>query len=126
MSFPNELKYTKEHEWIKIEGNKALVGVTSFAINQLGDVVYLELPKIGAAFNTNDTFGTIESTKTVSELYMPVSGKVIEVNKEIIDAPENLSQDAYEKGWLVKVEINGTPSNLLSAKEYEAYLASGE
>jgi len=126
MSYPENLKYTKEHEWIKIEGNKASIGVTKFAIHQLGDVVFLELPKVGATLKQNDTFGTIESTKTVSELYTPASGVVTDVNKAIVDNPENLAQDAYDKGWLIKVEIKEEPKNLLSASEYEKYISGQE
>ncbi|APJ04934.1 glycine cleavage system protein GcvH [Silvanigrella aquatica] len=125
MSYPNELKYTKEHEWIKIDGKKASIGVTKFAIDQLGDVVFLELPKVGTNFNANDAFGTIESTKTVSELYAPATCKVVEINTAIVDAPENLSQDAYQNGWLIKVEIDQVPSGLLSASEYEKYISEG-
>lgn len=125
MTYPSDLKYTKEHEWIKIEGNKALIGVTGFAIEQLGDVVYLELPKVGTSFKANDAFGTIESTKTVSELYAPATFKVLEINSSIVDAPEKLSIDAYQKGWLIKVEIDHLPSSLLSAVEYEKYISEG-
>lgn len=126
MSYPENLKYTKEHEWIKIEGKKASIGVTKFAIHQLGDVVFLDLPKAGVNLKQNDAFGTIESTKTVSELYTPASCVVTEVNKEIVDNPENLALDAYEKGWLIKVEISQEPTNLLSASEYEKYIAGQE
>lgn len=126
MSYPEELKYTKEHEWIKIEGNTAAIGVTKFAIEQLGDVVYLELPKVGTSFKANDAFGTIESTKTVSELYTPASCTVTEINNQIVDKPENLAVDAYNDGWLIKVEIKQTPTDLLSAKEYEKYISGKE
>ena len=122
MTYPNDLKYTKEHEWIKIEGNTGTIGVTKYAIEQLGDVVYLDLPKVGVQFKAHDTFGTIESTKTVSDLYIPVSGKVVEVNTAITDTPENLAEDAYTKGWLIKVEMSETPNNLLSPSEYEDYI----
>ncbi len=123
MTYPNDLKYTKEHEWIKIEGNKGTIGVTKYAIDQLGDVVYLDLPKVGAQFKAHETFGTIESTKTVSDLYIPVTSTVLEVNTEITNTPENLAQDAYIKGWLIKVEITEMPNNLLSAAEYEEYIS---
>ena len=122
MTYPLDLKYTKEHEWIKIEGNKGTIGVTKYAIDQLGDVVYLDLPKIGVQFKAHDTFGTIESTKTVSDLYIPVTCKILEVNTSVVDAPENLATDAYIKGWLVKVDIIDTPNNLLSPSEYEDYI----
>ena len=96
MSYPENLKYTKEHEWIKIEGNTASIGVTKFAINQLGDVVFLELPKVGAILKQNDSFGTIESTKTVSELYTPASCTVTHVNNDIVDNPETADESANE------------------------------
>lgn len=124
MKYPAELKYTKEHEWVKIEGKHATVGVTHYAIEQLGDVVYLDLPKVGATFKSHDTFGTIESTKTVSDLFMPLSGKVTEVNQAMVDSPENLAQDAYHAGWLIKVEMEGSPENLLSAEQYDQYVKS--
>lgn len=122
MSYPNDLKYTKEHEWIKIEGNNGIIGVTNYAIEQLGDVVYLDLPKVGAEFKAHDTFGTIESTKTVSDLFIPVSGKVVEVNTALVDTPESLATDAYKNGWLIKVEITSTTHDLMSAAEYENYI----
>ncbi|MES2614884.1 MAG: glycine cleavage system protein GcvH [Bdellovibrionota bacterium] len=124
MSYPADLKYTKEHEWIKIEGNKGTIGVTKYALDQLGDVVYLDLPKLGTQFKAHDTFGTIESTKTVSDLYIPVTCKIVEVNGAMIDSPESLIQDPHTNGWLVKVEIIETPDNLLSASEYEDYIKS--
>lgn len=122
MSYPEDLKYTKEHEWIKIEGNKGTIGVTKYAIDQLGDVVFLELPKVGTQFKAHDTFGTIESTKTVSDLFIPVNCKIVEVNSAVVDAPESLAEDAYVKGWLIKVDITDTPNNLLSHTEYEDYI----
>jgi len=124
MSYPKELKYTKDHEWVKIDGNKGTVGVTKYAVDQLGDVVYLDLPKVGTTFEAHTVFGTIESTKTVSDLYLPVSGKVVAINQEVCDAPENLIKDVYEQGWLLKIEIANIPKDLLSATEYEEYLAS--
>ncbi|KAB8031024.1 glycine cleavage system protein GcvH [Fluviispira multicolorata] len=125
MSYPNELKYTKEHEWIKIEGNNATIGITKFAIEQLGDIVFLDLPKVGSSFKAGGNFGTIESVKTVSDLFMPVTCKVTEVNQSAIDSPESLSVDAYAKGWLIKVEIENVPADLLSAHEYENYVVGG-
>ena len=123
MVYPKELKYTKEHEWIKLEGKNAAIGVTSYAIEQLGDVVYLDLPKVNTEFNVHDAFGTIESTKTVSDLYTPVKCKVLEVNQVVLDTPEMLSQDAYQNGWLIKVEIVGElPTTLLDAEEYQKYI----
>lgn len=122
MSYPSELKYTKDHEWIKIEGSQGTVGVTKYAIDQLGDVVYLDLPKIGTSFQAHETFGTIESTKTVSDLYLPVSGKVTDVNQSIIDAPENLATDCYQNGWLLKIDVESESADLLTASEYEDYI----
>jgi glycine cleavage system H protein len=122
MSYPAELKYTKDHEWIKIEGKQGTVGVTKYAIEQLGDVVYLDLPKVGAAFKAHETFGTIESTKTVSDLYMPVSAVVKETNQAVVDTPENLATDCYENGWLLKIELEDATSDLLTASEYEDYI----
>ncbi len=123
MTFPAELKYTKEHEWIKLADSKATIGVTSYAIEQLGDVVYLDLPKVGAEFKTQDAFGTIESTKTVSDLYAPIDCTVLEVNQAAIDKPELLTTDAYENGWLVKVEItNKLADTLLNSEEYQKYI----
>ena len=122
MSYPAELKYTKDHEWIKIDGKQGTVGVTKYAIEQLGDVVYLDLPKVGTAFKAHETFGTIESTKTVSDLYMPVSAVVKETNQAVVDAPENLATDCYENGWLLKIEIEDVTSDLLTASEYEDYI----
>ena len=125
MDFPSGLKYTKDHEWIDSTGNVAKVGVTSFAVEQLGDIVHVELPQVGETFSAGASFGTIESTKTVSDLYMPVSGKVLEVNKEAVGSPESLQSDPYKNGWLVKIEMSGTPdaSTLLDAKGYEAFVS---
>jgi glycine cleavage system H protein len=124
MSYPTNYKYTKEHEWVKIEGTAGIIGVTKYAIDQLGDVVYLDLPKIGSTYQAHDTFGTIESTKTVSDLFMPVAGKVTAINQNVVDAPEILTKDAFEAGWLIKVEITSLPNDLLSHTEYEKYIQS--
>ena len=125
-SLPNELKYTKEHEWIRIEGDQASIGVTGFALEQLGDVVYIELPAIGSSLVAHKAFGTIESTKAVSELFSPATGKVVEINKAIVDAPESLVEDAYPKGWLVRVEIAKQPDELMTADEYEKYISGAQ
>lgn len=121
--YSNELQYTKEHEWIRLEGTQGTVGVTAFAIEQLGDVVHLELPKVGAKFKAGESFGTIESTKTVSDLYMPVSGTVTEVNSALTNAPEDIAQDPHGKNWLIKVALDGTPANLMTADQYQKYIA---
>jgi glycine cleavage system H protein len=124
MTYPKELKYTKEHEWVRIEGTKAVVGVTQYALDQLGDVVYLELPKVGSTFKAGEVFGTIESTKTVSDLYVPVSGRVTEINAVAVETPEGIAEGVYTSGWLIQFEGIEVPNNLMSAAEYEAYVSA--
>jgi len=126
MAIPKDCKYTKEHEWIKAQGNTAQVGITAYAKDQLGDVVYLELPEPGTAVTRGQPFGVVESTKAVSELFAPVSGKVTKVNQALVDAPEGINEDPYEKGWMVEIEMSSPAeaSELLSAKQYEELLAS--
>lgn len=121
---PAGLKYTKEHEWIKIEGNVGTIGITDFAQDQLGDVVFVELPAVGRVLKQNEQFGVVESVKTVSDLYSPVSGKVIEVNGELDAAPELVNQGAYEQGWMLKIELSnpGEVEHLLDAAAYEAFV----
>ncbi|MEN9808666.1 MAG: glycine cleavage system protein GcvH [Pseudomonadota bacterium] len=121
--YPKELHYTKEHEWIRVDGANGVVGITAFAIEQLGDVVHLDLPKVGAKFKAGESFGTIESTKTVSDLYMPAAGTVVEVNSALTNAPEDITQDPHGKNWLIKVTLEGTPANLMSAEQYQKYIA---
>jgi glycine cleavage system H protein len=123
MTYPDDCKYTKEHEWIRVEGNIAVIGVTKYAIEQLGDVVHLDLPKVGVSLKARDSFGTIESTKTVSDLYSPASGKVTEVNSGLVDTPESIADDPYTKGWLIKVALDGAPTGLMSAAEYDKYVS---
>lgn len=116
-------KYTKEHEWIAISGETATVGVTSYAVEQLGDVVHLELPEPGAQFKAGASFGTVESTKTVSDLYMPADAEVVEVNKVLLASPEELASDPHNKGWLIKVKVTGAlSSSLLEAADYQRYI----
>lgn len=119
MTYPSELKYTKDHEWVKVEGNIATVGITTFALEQLGDVVHLELPEAGEEFDEGDSFGTVESTKTVSDLYMPVAGSIKEVNNDLLDELEVLADSTYDKGWFVKIEIQKPSEELLTASEYQ-------
>ncbi|MEY2988707.1 MAG: glycine cleavage system protein GcvH [Pseudomonadota bacterium] len=121
--FPTDAQYTKEHEWIRIAGDSAEIGITSFAIEQLGDVVHLDLPKAGAEFKAGESFGTIESTKTVSDLYMPAAGKVVEVNSALLQAPEDIANDPHGKFWLLKVTLNSAPAGLMSAEQYSKYIA---
>jgi len=121
MNFPENLKYTKDHEWIKIDGNIATVGITEFAQGELGDIVYVDISSVGQQINQHDVFGTVEAVKTVSDLYMPVSGKVTEFNKGLESAPEKVNSDPYGEGWMVKVTITNAAeaSGLLSASQYK-------
>jgi glycine cleavage system H protein len=121
---PAELKYTKEHEWIKVEGNIGTVGITDFAQDQLGDVVFVELPTVGRVLKAHEQFGVVESVKTVSDLYIPVSGKVVEINSDLDASPELVNSSTYEKGWMLKIEIANPAEldQLLSAEEYAAYI----
>lgn len=124
MTYPEELKYTKEHEWIKVEGQKGKVGITDYAQDQLGDVVYVELPKPGAFVKKMEPFGVVESVKTVSDLYSPVSGKVLEANDAVVKAPELVNKSPYGDGWMIAVEI-GDPAelnDLLNAADYKKYV----
>lgn len=124
MNFPKNYKYTKDHEWIELQGQIAKVGVSAYAIEQLGDIVHIELPKSGTTFKAGESFGTIESTKTVSDLYMPVAGKISEVNQAALQKPELLQEDPYQQGWLVKMtlEKDTSLSGLFESEEYEKYL----
>lgn len=126
MDFPKELKYSKTHEYLKItQGNQAIVGITSYASSELGDVVFVELPEVGKSYKTGEKFGVIESVKSVSDLYMPASGKVTEVNKDLNDHPEYVNQDTYGKGWMVKIELTEDLSKnkeLISSDEYSKFV----
>ncbi len=126
MAYPKDLKYTKDHEWMKVTGETALIGITDYALEQLGDVVHIELPEVGDEFSSGSTFGTIESTKTVSDLYMPATGEVVEVNSDIEDALETLADSPYDKGWLIKIKFNKLDEDLLTAEEYEKFTAEDE
>ena len=121
MSVPNELQYTAEHEWVRLDGDVATVGITQYAADALGDVVYVDLPKVGAALAAGSIVGEVESTKSVGELYAPLDGEVIEANQAVVDAPETINSDPYGDGWLVKVRVSSTPA-LLSADEYRALI----
>ena len=117
---PADRRYTSEHEWIKTEGDHYIVGITAFAQDQLGDIVYVELPKVGDQLEAGKAFGVIESVKTASDLYAPVSGEVVEVNGELVDQPQNVNDDPYDRGWMVKVRASdaGELDKLLSAEQY--------
>jgi glycine cleavage system H protein len=120
LNIPKNLLYTLEHEWVKIEGNTATIGITDFAQGELGDIIFLEFPDLGAVFNVGDIFGTIEAVKTVSDLYMPLEGKIVEVNNILNDNPEKINEDPYGKGWMVKIIIdeNAIKNQLLNSKKY--------
>lgn len=119
MNIPDSLQYTKDHEWIKIDGNTATVGITEFAQGELGDIVYVDISTVGQEVAEHEVFGTVEAVKTVSDLYMPVSGKILEVNPILDSSPEKVNEDPYGDGWMIKVQISGTPAGLLSAAQYK-------
>ncbi|MBN7811620.1 glycine cleavage system protein GcvH [Algoriphagus sp. H41] len=118
MNFPQELKYTKDHEWVKIEGDVATIGITEFAQKELGDIVYVEVETVGETIEAGEVFGTVEAVKTVSDLFMPLSGEILEFNEELESSPELVNESPYESGWMVKVKIVGEPADLLDAAAY--------
>jgi len=124
MEFPAALRYTKEHEWIRVEGGQAYVGITDYAQQELGDVVYVELPEAGGAVRYMETFGVVESVKAVSDLFSPVAGSVKEVNEELFNRPELVNSDPYGQGWMLLVELSDPEQldTLMTAEQYEAYL----
>ena len=124
MAYPKDYKYTKEHEWIQVSGNTGLVGITDHAQESLGDIVFVELPKVGGNLEAGRTFGTVESVKAVSELYAPVAGRVVEINDSLNQSPEQINKDAH-RAWMVKIELTHPDDlkSLLSAEEYETYIA---
>jgi len=122
MNFPAELKYTKDHEWIKVEGDVAIVGITEFAQRELGDIVYVDINTVGSDVTEGDVFGTIEAVKTVSDLFMPVNGKVLEINAALDTNPELVNSDPYGEGWMVKISITGGAESLLSADDYKSLI----
>jgi glycine cleavage system H protein len=118
LSIPDDLQYTRSHEWVRKEGDTATIGITDHAQDELGDVVFVELPEVGAAFDAGGSFGTVESVKAVSDIYTPVGGEVVEVNSSLEDAPEKINDDPYGEGWIVKLRTSEEP-DLLSPEEYE-------
>ena len=124
MDFPKELKYHKEHTWVKVEGSRALIGITEHAQEELGDIVYVELPERGADAEQDESFGTVESAKAISELFSPISGRVVDINEDLADQPELINDDPYDSGWMVEVEMSDASevNNLLSAEEYKKYI----
>lgn len=121
MNFPSELKYTKDHEWVRVSGNEAVIGITDFAQRELGDIVYIDINTVGAEVSKEDVFGTVEAVKTVSDLFMPLTATVLEVNNDLNDSPELVNSDPYGKGWMVKVAITNVADveDLLSADQYK-------
>lgn len=128
MAYPNDRKYTKEHEWIKVTGDTGTVGITDYAQHALGDVVFVELPKVGAKLAANQSLGTVESVKAVSEIYSPVSGEVADVNGALANAPETINQDPHGAAWLIKVKLANPAElgGLMDAAAYQAYVAEKE
>jgi len=122
MNFPDDLRYTKDHEWARTKGGRVVIGITEFATDQLGDIVYVELPAVGEQVTKGETFGVVESTKAVSDLYAPVSGKVVEVNSPLVDAPEGVNEDPYGDGWMIAVEPS-EPKELEALLDAKAYAA---
>jgi glycine cleavage system H protein len=125
---PDDLLYTKEHEWLRLSGTTGTVGITHHAQKELGDVVYVELPKVGDKLQSGETFGNVESVKAVSELFVPVSGEVVEVNEALGDAPETINADPYGNGWMIRIRLSDASqtADLMVAKEYDQYVAEKE
>ncbi len=126
MNFPADLKYTKDHEWVKVNGNEATVGITDFAQKELGDIVYVDISTVGEDVEKEQVFGTVEAVKTVSDLFMPISGKVLEANKDIDSAPESVNNDPYGKGWIIKINISNPAelNDLLTADAYKKIIGA--
>lgn len=126
MNFPSELKYTKDHEWVSVSGNQATIGITDFAQRELGDIVYVDINNVGAEVSKEEVFGTIEAVKTVSDLYMPITGTITEVNSGLNDSPESVNSDPYGSGWIIKVSLTDVTEvdALLTAEEYTALVGA--
>jgi len=122
MKIPEGLKYTKDHEWVKIDGKTAIIGITDFAQSELGDIVYVDINTVGQEVGEHEIFGSVEAVKTVSDLYMPVEGKVLEVNPLLDKSPEKVNEDPYGEGWMIKVDIKGSPTSLLTASQYKSLI----
>ena len=120
MNIPTQLKYTKDHEWVKIDGEIATIGITDFAQQELGDIVYIEIESIGETLDAEEVFGTVEAVKTVSDLFMPLSGEVLEFNAALEDKPESVNDDPYKSGWMIKVKIED-PSQISDLLDFDAY-----
>jgi glycine cleavage system H protein len=127
-SYPEELRYTKDHEWARIEGNRVTIGITKFAVDQLGDITQVDLPKEGETIKQGQVFGSVESVKAVSDLYAPCGGKIVKVNDPLSDSPENVNDEPYEEGWMIQLEIDSMDelSSLMDAAAYSAYVKEQE
>ena len=126
-NIPDDLHYSKDHEWVRVDGNIAIVGITDYAQDSLGDVVYVELPKTGDEFAANESFGSVESVKAVSEMFSPVSGEIVGTNETLADAPEKVNNDPYGEGWMIRVQMSnaGEVDSMLTAAEYEDFTKAG-
>lgn len=122
MNFPETLLYTKDHEWVRVEGDTAYVGITDFAQKELGDIVYVDISTVGKTVNEHDVFGTVEAVKTVSDLFMPVTGEVLEVNAKLDGSPELVNNDPYGDGWMIKVKLSGDVAGLMSSADYKSLI----
>jgi glycine cleavage system H protein len=123
MNFPDSLRYTKDHEWVKLDGNIATIGITDFAQRELGDIVYVDISAIGKSFNAEDVFGTVEAVKTVSDLFLPIAGTITEINTALNDKPEAVNNDPYGEGWMVKITVNN-PADVDALMDAQAYSAT--
>ncbi len=125
MNIPTHLKYTKDHEWISIEGDIATIGITDFAQGELGDIVYVEIEKVGEIFSKEEVFGTVEAVKTVSDLFMPLAGEIIDINQTLNEKPELVNEDPYGRGWMIKIKLNNPETtNLLNSEEYKKLIGA--
>ena len=126
MNYPENFRYTKEHEWVSLEGGTATIGITFHALSELGDIVYVDLPKVGATLETGKSFGSVESVKAVSDIYAPIAGEVTEINETLATAPEKLNEDPHGAAWLIKVKVESPAdfNNLLSAADYQTYVGA--
>jgi glycine cleavage system H protein len=126
--YPSEYLYSKEHEWVRVQDDICVLGITEFAQQELGEVVYVELPEVGQVFDANDEIGTIESVKAVAEVYTPVAGEIVEINDSVVDDPELLNEDPHTEGWLIKVRFSSAADlkSLMSSEQYEEYVKSGD
>ncbi len=127
-NIPESLRYSKDHEWVSVAGDTATIGITDYAQHSLGDVVYIDMPRVGDKFSTHEAFGSVESVKAVSEIFTPIAGEIIEVNDGLNDTPEAVNNDPYSAGWMIKIKMDNPneADKLLSAVEYEEYLAASE